>query len=413
MLLELIADKDIYLAIIKEKWLSAKETYPDFLSEISKETKERNEQYLQAVTSDFQKQLQSFSRIPFGRKKWKHNTLSLIKDILSNESIIDLHSNADNQRIYAFLEEIIDFLHHVREFAPELSFEDIGQAIRNYIVYVMFKEINHISTGYSSAGFGYSMLYPFTDNYIDNSSCSNMDKIEYNQLIRDKIKGNNIHPKSTHQKKTCDLLQAIASDYPRDQDDSIYHLLLMMLDAQEVSIRQQNKEDPLSYEERLDISIYKGGISVLIDRCLVNKELTKEDLIYYLGVGYFLQLADDLQDILEDSQKGYQTIFTVDLCSRQEEALVNKMLHFIYTIMEEYRADNDSFKNFILANCYQLIHTSVIGSKEFFSSEYLKRTERYLPVTYPYFERWRKSMIFSKDIKLQKKHMKLLDSILI
>jgi hypothetical protein len=300
----------------------------------------------------------------------------------------------------------------VRSFAPELTLEDIGQALRNYIVYAMFKVIHQTKTGFSMAGFGYSMLYPFTDNYIDNTKNSPEDKSEYNTLIRDKIAGREIHPRTIHQQKTCDLLQAIESEYPRDQITPAFHLLHMMLEAQENSLRQQHRGVLLSEEERLDISLYKGGISVLIDRFFVRKELTEEDILMYLGLGFFLQLADDLQDIGSDSRQGYQTLLTVDVSPDKEEKLVNKMLHLVHNTMGSFEAENNLFKNFVLANCYQLVYTSVIGSREFFSKEYLDRIEKHLPVSCAFYERVKSSFAVPADSRLHHKYLKVLDTVI-
>jgi hypothetical protein len=412
MLLEKNTVKEYYLHEIKKKWIAASDQYPEFLMEFSKETKTKNEQYIQTVTDDFKKQLNRFSRLPIRHRKWKRRTLDILTDILYSETIIGLHDSMDQKTIDAFYKEVQEFLRHVRKFAPELSFEEVGQGLRNYIVYAMFKEISQMQSGFNLAGFGYSMLYPFTDNFIDNINNSALDKLEYNQIIRDKIQGKEVHPKSIHQQKTCDLLQAIEAEYPRDIDTTVFTLLLMMLEAQEDSIRQQNKGIPLTAEERLDISLYKGGISVLIDRFLVKKEIAEEELIFYLGLGFFLQLADDLQDIKEDSEQGYQTIFTIDLHPEQEEKIVNKMIHFVYQIMNTYQSENDTFKNFILANCYQLINTSMAGSKEFFSKDYLDRSEKYLPVTYPFLENFKKNLNANKNLNVQEKYMKLLDGFL-
>lgn len=404
--------KENYLTAIKDKWHASSDSFPDFLSEIDKESKMQNEQYLQTFSNTFQKQLNKFSRIPIGRRKWKRRTLSMIDSFLREETIIGIRDSMNHQTLDSFKEELRDFLIQVRKFAPELSFDGIGQAMRNYVVYAMFKEINQIKSGLSMAVFGYSMLYPFTDNFIDSKNYSNEQKSEYNQIIRDKLMGKEVYPRTIHQQKTCELLQAIESDYPRAADATIFTLLLMMLEAQEDSIRQQNKKLLLTVEERLDISLYKGGISVLIDRFFVNKEITEADVFFYLGFGFFLQLADDLQDIKEDSQKLNQTIFTVDLHYGQEEKIVNKMLHFIHELMESYQAENYGFKNFILYNCYQLIYFSVIRNKEFFSKEYLDILESLLPVTYSFYTGMEKKNTETLNLKTKDKYMKILDEMI-
>jgi len=412
MLLEKNTIKDICLHEIRNAWLAAPDSFPDFLAEISIETKTQNEQYIQTVSEDFQKQLKSFPMNAKRRRKWKQKMIGMLDHVLSEEMIIGVHYAMDQNALDDFQDELKDFLIHARKFAPELSIEEIGQAIRNYVVYAMFNEMNQIRPGFSMACFGYSMLYPFTDNYIDNPQCSDMDKVKYNQIIRDKIAGKEVHPESMHEQKTCEFLSAIESEYPRDSEPTIFTLLSMMLEAQEDSLRQQNNGASLSLSERLDISLYKGGISVLIDRFFVKKEITEDDLIFYLGFGFFLQLADDLQDIREDSRAGHQTVLTVDESCGYKEKTANKMLHFVYQILHDFQAENDVFKNFILNNCYQLIYSSAGGSREFFSQEYMEKLEKYLPVTYPFLEKMNRRQNENNDFKNQDKYMKIMDEMI-
>lgn len=413
MLKDLISNKEYYINIIKNEWQNASILFPDFLPETSIENKTENEIYIQTVTKDLQKQLKGYTRIPIKHRKWKKKTFAKFRDILSSETVLSVHNSMDSQTLDAFQEEIITFLRHVRKFAPELSFNDIGQALRNYIVYAMFKEIHQDKSAFNQAGFGYSLLYPFTDNYIDNRSCSNLEKKEYNQLIRDKLDGKMVHPANEYQRKTCELLQLIEKEYPRNIDNTVFQLLLMMLEAQESSIRQQHNNKNLSNEDRLDISIYKGGISVLMDRYFVHRDITEEDLQFYLKFGFFLQLADDLQDIKEDSTHGNKTIFTVDLSFENEENLVNKLLHYVHQIFETLDVENKIFKDFILFNCYLLILTSVIGSKEFFSIDYLNRIEKFLPISCTFFDELLSNRLENQNIKVQDHYMKLLDELLV
>ncbi|MEI8199510.1 MAG: hypothetical protein WCG21_05590 [Eubacteriales bacterium] len=412
MLLEKNIIKKNCMKEIKNIWLAAPDSFPDFLTEISIEARTQNEQYIQTVSEDFQKQVKSFPMNAKRRVKWKQKMIGMLDQVLGEETIIGVHYAMDQHALGAFQDELKEFLVHARKFAPELSIEEIGQAIRNYVVYAMFNEMNQIRSGFSMACFGYSMLYPFTDNYIDNPQCSDLDKIRYNQIIRDKIEGKEVHPESMHQQKTCELLSAIESEYPRDSDSTIFTLLSLMLEAQEDSLRQQAKGTSLTLSERLDISLYKGGISVLIDRFFVKKEITEDDMSFYLGFGFFLQLADDLQDIGEDSRAGHQTVLTVDESCEYKEKTVNKMLHFVHRLLLDFQAENNVFKNFVLNNCYQLIYSSAVGSREFFSQEYLENLEKYLPVTYSFLEKMNRKQNDNKDFKIQDKYMKIMDEMI-
>ena len=186
----------------------------------------------------------------------------------------------------------------------------------------------------------------------------------------------------------------------------------MMLDAQEDSIRQQKKGVALTVEQRLDISLCKGGISVLIDRFFVRKSMTRTDLLFYYGFGFFLQLSDDLQDIESDSACGYQTLLTEDLRCASEEKIVNRMLHFVHRIMSEYHAVNEPFKLFILSNCIRLTISSVFGSKVFFSKEYLERLEKFYPVSFSFVQGMDRVNLDGVDKKSEDRYMKMLDAMI-
>jgi len=403
------AIQEIIYKGIKSQWLAAPGFFPEFLTEISRETQVQNEAYLQSVSDDFQRQIKIFPVRAKDRAKWKRKMQIMLPRVLGEETIIGVHLAMDSQGMDAFMDGILEFLRYVREFAPELPLEGIGQAVRNYIVYAMFNELHGIRQGFSRACFGYSMLYPFTDNFIDSRNYSDQEKREYNRIIRNRIEGKEVHPVSAHQRKTCELLAAIEEEYPREKDSTIFTLLLLMLEAQEESIRQQMKDTPLSEAEILDISLFKGGLSVLIDRFFVHSEITENDLIFYLGFGFFLQLADDLQDIEEDSAKGHQTLLTVDTHCRPEEMTVNKMLHFLHRLMHDFQAENEPFAGFVLRNCELLILASVIGSRSVFSDAYVEQLEKYLPVSYPFLEKMKIQRIYHPDDSNQNKYLKILD----
>ncbi len=405
--------REICMDRIRREWLSAPDTFPDFLMEIPAAAKSQNELYIKNISDVFQKQIKRFPVHRERRAKWSQRTLCMLTDVLCEETIIGVHHSMDKKRIAAFLEELRIFLRHVREFAPELPLEGIGQAIRNYVVYAMFNEIHRVETGFSTACFGYSMLYPFTDNYIDSLNHTFDEKREYNRIIRDTIEGRDAGPKTPHQMKTCLLLQMIEAAYPRDRDISVYRLLLMMLEAQEESLRQQDTASPLSADERLDISLYKGGVSVLIDRYFVPREMTQEELVFYFGFGFFLQLADDLQDIEDDSVGGSQTLFTVELNSVKAEKIVNKLLQFVHKLLREYKAENDVFKEFVLSNCNQLIYSSLLRSRAFFSREYLERIEKYFPVTFAAYENMNRMDPEEIDGRIRDKYMIIMDEMIL
>jgi len=398
-----------YISKVKDRWLSTSACFPEFLQPVADDVREQNNKYIEELAKKLTGHIDSFSRLPHKKKKWKQGLLAIIDDWLFSKELTAIHRAIDPASLRALYNELMEFLRQERHFSPELTLDEIGQAIRNYIVYAMFKLIHKDESPFSMAAFGYSMLYPFTDNYIDSSLHLPDEKQAYNRLIRSKISGEAVKPATRHEKKTCRLLSAIESEYPRSSNNEIYQLLLMMLDAQELSIKQQNTSPLLSEEERLDISLYKGGVSVLIDRYLVKKALTEDEIIVYLGLGFFLQLADDLQDIGEDSSLGYQTLLTINTTRGANEKTVNKLLNFIHEILTPFKPDNELVKDFVLDNCYQLIFTSVIGSREFFSDEYINRLEKLMIFKTEHMRKLRDSLYKPLDKRNNKKYLKMLD----
>ena len=411
--------KETCLNQVKEKWLASSASFPCDFETIPPEKKMENSEYLKKNVERLNQQICKVPTISIGQKKWQRKTFKMIWEILKEETIVSAHKSLSIETTKDFIEELQNFLRLEREFSPSLSLEDAGQAIRNYVVYMMFEEMNRQPSsqtvnldsskskiGLNTAAFGYSMLYPFTDNYIDDINLCTEQKQQYNQMIRDKIEGNPVFPKCEHEEKTCALLQMIEDSYPRKEDNTIFTLLLMMLEAQEMSLLQQDNAAPLSFEERFYISLYKGGISVLIDRYFVRRKLTEQDLFFYFAFGFFLQLADDLQDIECDKENGHHTLFTLNTSPAKEEALVNQLLHFVTDITNAYLADNNSFKEFVLYSCQLLIYSSAIGSRKFFSEEYIKKLEDFLPVYSTDLEFIKKSI---GEKKMPMDSMKILD----
>lgn len=405
--------KTIYINEIYQNWLITPCHFPEFLPEISLDNKISNEDYLESTLNDFDSKLNHLTKKPFiRRKKWRKKFSKMFHDFLRTENILGIYFVLKDRTLEKMENEILEFLSKARNFESELSFTDIGQAVRNYIVFIMFKEMNHISTGFSHACFGYSMLYPFTDNYIDNTGLSASEKEAYNNMIRDKILGKAVNPESSHQIKTCKLLDYIESEYNRSLDTCIYSLLLMMLEAQELSMSKQKRRD-LTEKDILHISIYKGGLSVLIDRFLINKELTGEDIFFYLSFGFFLQLADDLLDIKEDIKAGSQTVFTYHASCNQTEQMVNKLFHYVHNLFHSYSALNEDFKNFVLSNCYFLILYGVSENSEFLSPSFQNKLEQYFPVRFSCLTNVNKKLMQYKESNIQNNYKKLLDEILI
>lgn len=409
---------------VRSLWLAADTAFPDFLPTVIPDRKAANESWLMQSIQLMQKQMKSFpgpcsGPLRFLRKRrikrWMQKMLTLSDHLLLTEPVLGIRSCMSSDTLSAFQENTRCFLRQVRSFAPDMTPEDMGQALRNFMVYAIFREQNGLPPSCPSSIFGYSMLYPYTDNFLDDPQRSMEEKKHYNLFIRKKISGQPIPAVSVHEEKTALLLDAIADAYPakvlRHTDDAgadIRQGLLLMLEAQEISQRQCASPE-LTGQDILDISIYKGGLSVLIDRCFIDLPLTEEDVFFYFGFGFLLQLCDDLQDIGQDKETGSRTLLSICDAFPDTEAAVNRIFSYTAALFKYCPGKNAAFRAFLLQNCYELILSSAIGSATWFDPSYPKKLESFLPVSLAFMEEQKSRIPAAFPVSNQAQVMEMLD----
>ena len=381
---------------IRGLWLSSQDTFPDFLSPVSLEEKRNNEAWVTAAMERLQRHMKAFPsrsriavRLPFSRKqpeqaaysqspspqlqKWTQEMESLFHGLLFDEPILGICRAMSEDSLIAFQASMKDFLRQVRSFAPEMKPEDMGQALRNFMVYSIFREQNGLPQDCASSIFGYSMLYPFT-----------------------------VYPSP----------ESVAS-YGEASGKDIRQGLLLMLEAQEISQKQADASLFLTERNIMDISIYKGGLSVLIDRFFINLKMTEEEILFYFGFGFLLQLCDDLQDIGEDKGNGSRTLLSSCCTPEETAARVNRLFSYTAGLFDLCPCRNPAFRDFLLQNCHELILTSAAGSGSWFDEAYLKKLEEYLPVSLSFLSEQKEKLPTAFPSGNEERILEMLDAFLI
>ena len=198
------------------------------------------------------------------------------------------------------------FIDRVRGFDADLNAGQIWQAMRNYFIYAMIVEMQGERQNAANPILAYSLLYPYTDNYIDDKTTTKKEKERYNRMIARKLKGEPVLAQSALEEKTCRLLDMIGDAYEGEAKKKVIGTLLQLLEAQNYSIRQQKAG--ISEDEILGISIWKGSTSVLADYLFATQDWREKEEGFYLRFGFLLQLVDDLQDMEEDKKEGSHTL---------------------------------------------------------------------------------------------------------
>ncbi len=220
------------------------------------------------------------------------------------------------------------FVDEAREFDPDLEAESIFQALRNVWIMHSIQVLHGMEPKHSASIFGYSMLYPLTDNYLDDKSISSREKVEFNTLFRRRLEGEAITVESRQLKDVFSMIERMESDYPRSEFPDVWNSILLIQSAQENSLRQQRQFTTIESNEITALSFRKGGASVLADGYLVCGGLSPKWIHFLLGYGILLQLADDLQDLYTDAEDEHWTLFSILHKNKEVHNQVQKLRNF-------------------------------------------------------------------------------------
>ncbi len=197
-----------------------------------------------------------------------------------------------------------------RQFDPGVSASDIFQASRNAWTACGLQVLLGRDMRLTPSIFAYSMLYPYTDNYLDDPATSRSAKLAFSERFRRRLDGDAVAPFNDREATIWRLVELIEEEYARADWPEVYDSLLAIHRAQENSVRLLRSGSSPAGVDVLKLSFEKGGASVLADAYLVAGSLSPDEAQFAFDWGVLLQLADDLQDLQQDLREGILTIFT-------------------------------------------------------------------------------------------------------
>ena len=379
----------IYLKCSEQWWKSNKNFNLD-IKKYTKEEKKNKEKNLDKYIDLVINKLNEFPKEDNKKGKWESEFNYIINSFIESEKetfklgIINKGIKDD------FFNRTKSFIREAKFFNESLSYMDIGQAIRNVWIVNILQASFGEKVKLSKAIFGYSMLYPYTDNYLDSVDINNIETQDINDRLKRRLKGERIKGKNSYEESVYKLVSKIEEDFEREKYSELYEALLSIHKGQIKSLKQQEGINIPYEEDILGISIEKGGSSVLVDGFLTKGKINKDEISFSIFYGFMLQLADDLQDVKADIDNSHTTIMSQLAPNYNLDNIVNKLINFTVNLLEEencFKGENiPELKELIKTNCIMLILFSVILSKEFFSSQYIKIIDEYIPFSIKYIE---------------------------
>ncbi len=276
-----------------------------------------------------------------------------------------------------------EFADRARRFDAKMPFEDIVQASRNVWTMNGLQTMLGLPLRVTPSAFGYSMLYPYTDNLLDDPDVPEEEKARVNERFGRRIAGENLAPKTAYETALWSLFAEIESEYDRAKAPRVYESLEVIHRAQTESVRLLRRDEPPYGVDVLGISLEKGGASVLADGYLVAGDLTRSQAALFFGLGALLQLADDLQDVDGDRRSGTLTVFSQAARRWPLDRLVSRALHFRAFVLSEFHPGDAPgaarLGDLMRGASLQLILGAVGAAPRLFTREYVRNLERFSP----------------------------------
>jgi hypothetical protein len=279
-----------------------------------------------------------------------------------------------------------------RRFDESLSMPDIVQACRNAWTACGLQPLLGASLELTPSILGYSLLYPYTDNFLDRLDVTAEAKRRFSERFRERLRGERISAQNSHENALWALVELIEGQYPRESHPQVFDCLLAIHRAQEDSVAQLSGDTT----DVLRISCAKGGSSVLADACLANGWLTEQESRFSFEWGVLLQLGDDLQDVREDLERGSTTLFSRAVAQGAPlDPLAAQLFAFSECVsarMDNMPNGSAMLKSLLRMSWRSLIVGAVADSHEFFTPGFLQETERSSPFRFDFLRARRKRL---------------------
>jgi len=303
-----------------------------------------------------------------------------------------------------------DLGRYARRFDASVRSEDLFQACRNAWVACGLQSLFGQAMIVTPSIFAYSMLYPYSDNYLDDAGVDSTAKRSFSGRFRDRLTGRDLPPANVREEAIWELVGLIESEYERAAYPSVYASLLAIHRSQEESIRLMDGDgfaghrDSHPLEPALDVTrlvFAKGGDSVLADAYLAAGRLTMTEARFAFEWGVLLQLGDDLQDVREDSAGGIRTLFSQALGCEPLDELTNRTFHFTQSVMAQLEALETApaaLKELIKQSSYSLLIRAAGAARESYSRPYIAKLETYSPFRFSFVDSRRDLLAKRQDL---------------
>ncbi len=389
-------------------WREDAVSFPPFVGTFTAAEQATRETHLDAFLQTVEAELRDLPRTRSKRHSARRRITSAFIDFA--KACLDL----DDSHLELLLNDgfsavATQLARQARQLDPGVSAADIFQASRNAWTACGLQSLMGQEMRLTPAIFAYSMLYPYTDNYLDDPAASRGAKLAFSDRFRRRLDGDAVDPFNDREATIWRLVELIEEQYARADWPKVYASLLTIHRAQENSVRLLRFGSSSADADVLELSFEKGGASVVADAYLAAGSLSPDEAQFAFGWGALLQLADDLQDLQQDLRQGILTVFT-QAAARAPlgmplDDLTTRTLSFGQRVMRQVNrvpsnhstangqaAKRKPLEELIRMSCSLLLIWSAGESRKLYTSRYLADLETHSPFRFAHLTEKRKML---------------------
>ena len=375
-------------------WQAEKTSFPELSLQYTAQSQAQNEQGLLRFMEQVD---QVLSNPPRSREEAQSVKLRIGAALRClAEEILDLSdTELDLFPAEAFSNAAEEFVRKARAFDNRLSIEDLYQAARNAWTAHGLQWLMGLPVQLSPSIFAYSLLYPYTDNYLDDPKISGLIKRAFNERFGQRLTGERLSPVNAQEKTIFELVGMIERQYSRSEYPVMYESLLAIYDAQSQSLNLLRQAAAAGEVDVTGLSLYKGGTSVLADGYLAGGSLNAAHRQYTYGHGVFAQLLDDMEDVEQDSKAGRLTIFSQASGQSPLDVLASRTFHFgrrILMGLDCFEVD-EPVRQLICRGADLLLIDAISRTDRYYTPSFLSELEIFSPFRFSFLKEQRKGFI--------------------
>ncbi len=284
------------------------------------------------------------------------------------------------------------FVSQAHKFDPNFSDADLHQALRNLWVFNSIQLYLGKPVSLTPSSFAYSLLYPYTDNCLDDKAETSRGKRTLLRWLSLQLSGHLQAAGNSRQAAVAALLAMIRKEYPCSRRPDVHQSLLAIHRAQKRAMGLCGAGAGRTEHALIPLTIEKGGASVLVDGFLAGR-LCAVQAEAIFGYGVLLQLVDDLEDLQEDSDRGHSSPFSRAIRHGTLEGITNRLFNLTTVISGRLKSRHAPGDGHLAAlverSCTFLIEEAIARHSHLYRKGYLAFLEEYAPVRLAYLRELR------------------------